>query len=320
MLDNQCALFSNLFSETNAFPQTNMVSMTKKEAKAQARRKERSEALETLQQAYNENRVITAIDFEWISFDKKEKIMTEFGWSTLSPHDTQKGGHIIVEEWQTKHNPWCESHCYLYEWGTVEVVTQNEIGRKIKEILANIHMDAYIFHGAKEDVDLLNKLKITLDKPILDTLLALAAKIGKHESMESLATACNVFNIAARYLHNAGNDVHFTVLVGKVIAEQEVSDHQVAMARVPKLTPVKPVIPNMDWKLCLAIFTHDSIPPHELVGPSDLFSNTGLSIAGEPLLKEGILTLLKNKLDSFPGEEIERRCNIILTQQNIGSY
>lgn len=90
-----------------------MVSRAKKAAKAQARREERSKALQTLQQVYNENRVITAIDFEWISFGKKGKIMTEFGWSRFSPHDTQKGGHIIVEEWQTKHNPWCESHRYV---------------------------------------------------------------------------------------------------------------------------------------------------------------------------------------------------------------
>lgn len=41
----------------------------------------------------------------------------------------------------------------LFEWGTVEVVTKNEIGRKIKDTLANIHTDTYIFHGAKEDVE-----------------------------------------------------------------------------------------------------------------------------------------------------------------------
>lgn len=91
------------------------------------------------------------------------------------------------------------------------------------------------------------------------------------------------------------------------------------MARVPKLIPVKPVkpvIPNMNWELCLAVFTHDSIPPHESVGPSDLFSNTELSIAGEPLLKDGILTLLKNKLDSFPGEEIEV-CTLVIAFQHL---
>ncbi|KAJ7791582.1 hypothetical protein B0H14DRAFT_2934931 [Mycena olivaceomarginata] len=182
-----------------------------------------------------------ALDFE--TWTENHSIVTEFGFSAVHwTEDEQKTdtGHFTVEEHRFhrngrtypngKHVPEYREH-YNAEFGTSVEVTKAVLESTVGNLISGMHARGpvfLVFHDAHEDIKTLNRLGAPIDGAvdvgqlppdtiptqgiyIVDTTILFGALIGDCKNKKGLRDVCAFLQIPTRYLHNAGNDAHYTL-------------------------------------------------------------------------------------------------------------
>ncbi|KAF8192682.1 hypothetical protein K438DRAFT_1829496 [Mycena galopus ATCC 62051] len=176
-----------------------------------------------------------AIDFE--TWTENHGIITEFGYSALrwardGGKETRESGHFTVQEHRLMRNgkygvPEYREH-YNLEFGTSVELTKAKLKSTICDLISGMHANGplfLVFHDSRGDIKTLNGLGApiggTLDQLpdytiptegifIVDTQVLFSALTG-NRNQTSLGGVCDHLKIPTVYLHNAGNDAHYTL-------------------------------------------------------------------------------------------------------------
>ncbi|THV08439.1 hypothetical protein K435DRAFT_740525 [Dendrothele bispora CBS 962.96] len=189
-----------------------------------------------------------AIDFE--GWERDHTVITEFGWSALHWENGQEileDGHLIIEENKRYTNgTFVRDNRDRYSFGTSETLTKAKFKEKIHALLAR--MKSYgavylVFHDNAQDIKYLKSSMISApieglsyDPPlkspteglfVIDTSDLFAALEGEGSSnRRGLERMCSFLKIPTQFLHNAGNDAHYTLLACKEMISGEPLDQQ----------------------------------------------------------------------------------------------
>ncbi|KAJ3512539.1 hypothetical protein NLJ89_g3465 [Agrocybe chaxingu] len=185
-----------------------------------------------------------AVDFE--AWERDHTVLTEFGWSLTYWKDgsqVQKDGHLIVEEAKKYMNgTYVKDHRYRYDFGDSECVKKSVFKERIHQLFARLSELGYIFlvfHDNRHDIRDLQKLEVNLDgltylPPdsipekgifVLDTADLIGALLGVGDN-RGLEKTCRLLQITTQYLHNAGNDAHYTLQAMQAMASGDPVDIQ----------------------------------------------------------------------------------------------
>ncbi|KAF8663461.1 hypothetical protein AX16_001031 [Volvariella volvacea WC 439] len=188
-----------------------------------------------------------ALDFE--AWEYEHQIITEFGWDLIYWKDKQpvyQFGHWIVDEYQQYRNGKYVPDCrYNYNFGESEIVRKTEFKNKVSSLIADLKKNGpvyLVFHDNNQDI---KYLKSTIQAPlddlsyllpddtptngvfVVDTADLFAALEGDSSSnRRSLDRMCKHLQIPTEYLHNAGNDAHYTLEALKLMASGDPVDIQ----------------------------------------------------------------------------------------------
>ncbi|KAH0839875.1 hypothetical protein J3R83DRAFT_826 [Lanmaoa asiatica] len=188
-----------------------------------------------------------ALDFE--AWDRDHTLLTEFGWSTAHWKDDkqiEEQGHLIVKEHKYYTNTFVPDHREHFEFGTSEEVTKAVFKNRIQTLVAGLQSTGplfLIFHDNNQDIKYLKSKDVDVmlsnmafmlpDVPpqdgifIIDTSDLFAALEGEAGgNRRSLERVCRHLQIRTTYLHNAGNDAHYTMLALQSMASGDPIDMQ----------------------------------------------------------------------------------------------
>ena len=210
-----------------------------------------------------------AVDFE--ALDRVHRVITEFGWSTLSWNDgepVEDMGHLIVDQHRTYTNQYIPESRRFYHYGQSEDVTLKQLRERIHNMIQSMKKPGplfLVFHDSHEDLKYLTSPEIdaplkglTFSLPkscaeaevsdtnkiyVIDTTELFAALEGDSDSGawqqgRSLERVCRLLHIKAdftQHLHNAGNASRCTYLALKEMAGGDPLDMQ-RTARWPQHT------------------------------------------------------------------------------------
>lgn len=188
-----------------------------------------------------------AIDIE--AWDYMHDEMTEFGWSGVYWDDgkeVEARGHYRIKEYEHTRQTFVPNHQDKYQFGKTEFIMKKDKTKHIGQLFSQFTERGpvfLIFHGAGNDkggdLKSLKNIKViedyvfpTKDIPksgyiVVDTQELFQALEG-HESgnTRSLGQVCNQLQIRTQWLHNAGNDAHYTFLALKEMASGDPVDQQ----------------------------------------------------------------------------------------------
>ncbi|KAF5344148.1 hypothetical protein D9758_008845 [Tetrapyrgos nigripes] len=208
-----------------------------------------------------------AIDFE--GWEMEHGMITEFGYSALHFENGQEvveDGHWIVKERQLYTNgKYVPDNRRHFRFGTSEIVPKAELKTKIHALFTR--MKSYgplflVFHDRAQDIKYLKYKEI--DAPldglafvlpasppaeglfVIDTADLFAALEGQRDT-RSLERMCRLLQISTEYLHNAGNDAHYTLMACKEMAGGEPLDKQ-REARWPNQTGSELEVKRKPWE------------------------------------------------------------------------
>ncbi|KAG7096854.1 hypothetical protein E1B28_004262 [Marasmius oreades] len=184
-----------------------------------------------------------AIDIE--AWEMDHSLITEFGWSALhwvEGKEVLEDGHWIVKEYETYRNgKYVPDNRTRYNFGQSEVLRKVDFKDKISKLFQKYRSLGalfLVFHDSTGDIKYLKSkmIEAPLDdicyllsnaSPddglfVVDTsdLFAALEGDGGHDR-RGLAKACNLLGIDTKFLHNAGNDAHYTLMACKDMAEGE---------------------------------------------------------------------------------------------------
>ncbi|KAF9268068.1 hypothetical protein L218DRAFT_954456 [Marasmius fiardii PR-910] len=189
-----------------------------------------------------------AIDIE--AWEMEHNVITEFGWSALrweNGKEILEDGHWIVKEHEFYRNgkyvPDNRSH---YNFGKSESVRKAELKEKISGLFSRygtLGALYLIFHDSTGDLKYLKSKGIEApledidyvlpnDTPnsglyVVDTTDLFAALEGDAgHDRRGLAKICSLLGIETEFLHNAGNDAHYTLMACKDMAQGEALEIQ----------------------------------------------------------------------------------------------
>ncbi|KAH9943465.1 uncharacterized protein BXZ73DRAFT_97505 [Epithele typhae] len=196
-----------------------------------------------------------ALDFE--AWDRDHSVLTEFGWSRAwwprdehGNKDLEAGGpslehgHLVVREHQHYSQTYVPDHRKHYNFGTSEIVSRAEFKQRIRDLIAQNRADGplfLVFHDNSQDIKYLQsdmvkaveRIEVLTDAPhsgelyIVDTADLFAALEGEAGGQtRSLERVCRLLQIQTEYLHNAGNDAHYTLDATIAMAAGEPVDAQ----------------------------------------------------------------------------------------------
>ncbi|KAF7326678.1 putative nucleolar protein C2C4.08 [Mycena venus] len=159
-----------------------------------------------------------ALDFETWTGDFTHGIITEFGYSRIhwDAHGEEERG---IQDISREH--------YNPEFGVSVEVTKAEFKKTVCDLISGMNARGpvfLVFHDPREDIN--------GGTFIVDTAVLWGALRGRTEN-ESLQRVCKVLQIHTEYLHNAGNDAHYTLDALREMASGEPLDAQ-AERRWPK--------------------------------------------------------------------------------------
>ncbi len=175
----------------------------------------------------NNEKVLISIDLE--AYEKRLSAITEVGISIYNPRN-QKGSiipeiknfHFLIQEHLKFHNStYVPDNSKNFISGPSIVIgkkqlniTFNQIINHYKSLEKNDNIGiAFVGHGFSADIKFLKSLSISLpiDIPIIDTsnLWKIDNPIGKG----SLGYILKSYDIPYSFLHNAGNDSYYTLLL-----------------------------------------------------------------------------------------------------------
>ncbi|KAF9652173.1 hypothetical protein BDM02DRAFT_3089827 [Thelephora ganbajun] len=188
-----------------------------------------------------------AIDFE--AWDRDHTVLLEFGYSSVQWRDGQKiedKGHLIVEEHKKYFNTYVPNFREHYNFGTSVEVSRAEFKQRINGLITDLSKDKplfLLFHDYHGDIDYLKSKAVQapidgfiIDLPetvptkglfVLDTRELFSALEGESFANQSkLERVCRLMGLKPEYLHNAGNDAHYTMLVAAEMISNEEIDTQ----------------------------------------------------------------------------------------------
>ncbi|KAN0097512.1 hypothetical protein V8E55_001958 [Tylopilus felleus] len=188
-----------------------------------------------------------ALDFE--AWDRDHTLLTEFGWSIVrweGDERIEEQGHLVVEEHMYYTNTYVPNHRRHYTFGTSEQVNKATFKSRIQTLLADLRSRGplfLIFHDNHQDIKYLKSKNVDVvlsdmafmlpDAPpqhgifIVDTSDLFAALEGEAGgNRRSLERVCRHLQIGTTYLHNAGNDAHYTMLALQSMASGDPIDMQ----------------------------------------------------------------------------------------------
>ncbi|KAK7060577.1 hypothetical protein VNI00_001343 [Paramarasmius palmivorus] len=190
-----------------------------------------------------------AMDFEGWEYD--HTLITEFGYSLIywdEGKEVFEDGHFIVKEHKGYQNTrWVTGNRDHYNFGESQIITKAEFKRRIQGLFQRLRSMGtcfLVFHDPTQDVKYLKSSSVEVDisdvsyvlpddKPepglfVVDTddLFGALVGDGENENRHSLQRVCAHLQIPTQFLHNAGNDAHYTLLACKEMAQGETLDVQ----------------------------------------------------------------------------------------------
>ncbi|KAH7914204.1 hypothetical protein BJ138DRAFT_1110783 [Hygrophoropsis aurantiaca] len=188
-----------------------------------------------------------ALDFE--AWDRDHTVLTEFGWSIVRWDDQkeiQEQGHLIVKEHRNYYNTYVANNREHYSFGESEIVPRVVFKSRIQTMISSLQQSGplfLVFHDNSQDIKYLNSKAVEADLPdmtfllpdatpdagifVVDTSELFAALEGEAgHNRRSLERVCRHLQIPCPYLHNAGNDAHYTLLSMKSMASGDPLDIQ----------------------------------------------------------------------------------------------
>ncbi|KAL0949460.1 hypothetical protein HGRIS_009514 [Hohenbuehelia grisea] len=192
-----------------------------------------------------------AVDLE--EWEMEHNLITEFGYSTLrweNGDEVTQTGHLIVKEHETYRNgkyvPDCRQN---FGFGKSEILSKRDFRQRILDLISGLREKGpvyLVFHDHSQDLKALvdPNMKPNIEAPLKDMTHVLpdappesglfivdssdlfGALEGEGNQRKSLERVCRVLQIQAEYLHNAGNDAHYTLLATKSMASGEHIDTQ----------------------------------------------------------------------------------------------
>ncbi|KAJ6628714.1 hypothetical protein B0H10DRAFT_1777313 [Mycena sp. CBHHK59/15] len=196
-----------------------------------------------------------AIDFE--CWEYEHNTVTEFGYSYVrwdggaqigeQAHFTvkYKGGPLV-------NGKYVQENREHYNFGQTQEETISELKTKISSLISDLHRYGpvyLVFHDYTQDMKTLTMLGAPVENAayaipdttpkegifIVDTTALFGALEGEGNNKRGLQQVCNHLRIETEYLHNAGNDAHYTLLALREMASGEPLDTQ-REARWPNRT------------------------------------------------------------------------------------
>jgi len=187
-----------------------------------------------------------ALDFE--SWERDHTVLTEFGWSLLGWKEgtkVEECGHLIVEEAKKYTNSqYVPDYRYKYNFGTSETVKKVVFKTRIHDLISSLVEYGPIFltfHDNNQDIKDLKNLGVELaglshvlpnampdnQTFVIDTSDLIGALLGEGSgTRRGLQKTCNLLRIQTNFLHNAGNDAHYTLVALRNMAEGDPIDIQ----------------------------------------------------------------------------------------------
>ncbi|KAJ7507915.1 hypothetical protein B0H11DRAFT_1969295 [Mycena galericulata] len=186
-----------------------------------------------------------SLDFE--SWEREHDLITEFGYSSIHWNDgveVTDCGHFTVQEHRMFLNgQYVPENRQHFNFGTSVEVTKAALKRNLRELISGMHGHGpvfLVFHDPSQDIKILQGLGAPIDTAlyelpdetpregifIVDTAILFAALEGEGKNTRGLGQVCNHLQVFTEYLHNAGNDAHYTLLALREMASGEPLDTQ----------------------------------------------------------------------------------------------
>ncbi|KAL0949458.1 hypothetical protein HGRIS_009512 [Hohenbuehelia grisea] len=192
-----------------------------------------------------------AIDIE--EWEWEHDVVTEFGYSFIrweNGTEVTQTGHFIVDKHQTYSNgKWVPDNRRNFSFGTSEILSGMDFRKRIHNLIADLGQRGPVYlvlHDHSQDIKTLldAKTKPKIEAPLngmthilpksppasglflVDSSDIFGALEGEGTHRKSLERICRSLQIPTEYLHNAGNDAHYTLLALQSMATGEQVDMQ----------------------------------------------------------------------------------------------
>ncbi|KAI0650785.1 hypothetical protein C8Q79DRAFT_901946 [Trametes meyenii] len=210
-----------------------------------------------------------AVDFE--AWDMDHTLLTEFGWSLVRWADggrlAREDGHLIVKEHRSYSQKYVPDHRAFYNFGQSEVVDKRAFKQRIQGLIARLRESGpvfLVFHDSSQDikylksdaVQALDRLDYLLpDAPqkgeiyVVDTADLFATLEGDSSgNRRSLERVCRHLQIPSQFLHNAGNDAHYTLDAAMAMVSGDPVDQQREKRWPARTADNQPKVQFRDWE------------------------------------------------------------------------
>lgn len=174
---------------------------------------------------YGRNTLLFCVDIE--AWERNTNVITEIGVSIYDPEEQEFAitpvihtYHIIIQQHQHKRNGrFVPDHMHNFMEGQLVLLPMNE-ATKLLQLLIDKYFGewakkwcTFVGHDLRNDIDYLAKIGIHVPPKILtlDTQTLFAYSHGKYGA--SLQNALRTVKQPFAFLHNAGNDAYYTVLL-----------------------------------------------------------------------------------------------------------
>jgi len=190
-----------------------------------------------------------AIDFE--GWERDHTVVTEMGYSILKwdaqGKEIREDGHWIIKEAEGYRNgTYVPDYRYAYNFGKSEKISRSTFKNRVGSLLNGLRESGplyLVFHDNNQDIKYMKSS--TIDAPledlsfilpdntpetglfVVDTSDLFGALTGSAAGQRrSLEKTCRMLQITTMFLHNAGNDAHYTLEAMKEMAKGEAVDEQ----------------------------------------------------------------------------------------------
>ncbi|KAJ7454894.1 hypothetical protein B0H11DRAFT_2067946 [Mycena galericulata] len=188
-----------------------------------------------------------ALDFE--EWEGGHTYITEFGyswvrWDATDGAEVTDSRHFTVKESRSLRNgQYVPENREHYNFGKSEEIGKAKLKTKISDLISEMmgHGPLFlVFHDPSGDIKTLKRLEAPVDGAvfdltdampsegifIVDTRVLFGALMGESDRTRKLQQVCNQLHIQTEYLHNAGNDAHYTLLALREMASAGPLDTQ----------------------------------------------------------------------------------------------
>lgn len=188
---------------------------------------------QVMSQIYNREKILFCIDVE--AWEKDTKVVTEIGVAVYDPRFQRNSivphirlVHIIIEETQhLKNGRYVPNHTHNFN-GQESYILNNEDAILLVQQLVDYYFDpglseietAFVGHDVRGDIKWLTELGLELPQfEVIDTQKLFAITHGKQGG--SLKNLLRAVQQPHAFLHNAGNDAYYTVILCLCLSDPE---------------------------------------------------------------------------------------------------